>query len=294
MEDACVERGFTLDARFLMRALISVATRQSRFRDLKAFWERPVSEIEMAWQNTERGLKLALDFVEGNVGIPGSELLPSEFSLIPLVVIFSIRDSLSTDEPKLLKRWFLISNAFSRYVGASETVLNKDLSLIGSAGQNITLLLEQALKDLRTEPKITPQDLDRAGTNSPFFPLLFLAVIENDAEDWFRGIKIRRSNFAEDQNIEYHHIFPRTLLDTMNIDRYVRDEMANIALLSQKANRKILKRPPSDYLLEIEPSRLTAQYIPMDSNLWRLDKYYEFLAERRKLLAAAMNEILAE
>lgn len=69
----CEERGFELDARFLMRSLVSAATRQRRFRDFKAFWERPAAEIEQAWKKTEKGLRLALDFVEGNVGIPGTE-----------------------------------------------------------------------------------------------------------------------------------------------------------------------------------------------------------------------------
>jgi len=46
MEESCLERGFDLDTRFLMRALIAVATRQSRFKDLKAFWNRPAKEIE--------------------------------------------------------------------------------------------------------------------------------------------------------------------------------------------------------------------------------------------------------
>jgi hypothetical protein len=72
MEEACADRGFDLDARFLMRSLVSIATGQSRFTDLKAFWDRPGPEIETAWKKTERGLKAALDFVEGNVGIPGA------------------------------------------------------------------------------------------------------------------------------------------------------------------------------------------------------------------------------
>ncbi len=125
LEDDCEERGFNeIDARFLMRALISVATRQSRFRDLKGFWARPPSEIEAAWRRTESGVRLALDFVEGNVGIPGSELLPSHLSLIPITVIFSVREHLSGDESRLLRRWFLLANSFSRYVGPSETILN--------------------------------------------------------------------------------------------------------------------------------------------------------------------------
>ncbi len=295
MEQACEERGFDLNARFLMRSLISVATRQSRFRDLKAFWERPADEIEQAWKRTEKGLRLALDFVEGNVGIPGSELLPSHLSLILPCVVFSERQDLKGEEERALRRWFLLANAFSRYVGATETTLNQDLSVLGPRCENIRGMLDQFLRDLRGEPKVTVDDLERAGTNSPFFPLVYLAVIRRDARDWFKGIKIRRDSFAEDQHIEYHHIFPKALLNPRGVDRFTRDEIANIAFLGQKANRRILKRPPEDYLSEIannDPTRLEAQFVPMDRSLWKIDRFEGFLTARRQLLAAAMNEVL--
>lgn len=220
MEDACVERGFDLDARFLMRSLISTATRQSRFRDLKAFWERPAEEIDKAWRRTAKGIELTLDFVEGNIGIPGSELLASHYPLFPLIVIFASRDRLSGEEARILRRWFLLANSFSRFVGTAETTLNQDLSLLGSTCANIPGLLEQLLRDLRSEPRVTAQDLERGSMSSPFFPLSYLAVVRRNATDWFKGIKIRRDSFAEDQNIEYHHIFPKKLLNERAVDRY--------------------------------------------------------------------------
>lgn len=295
-EDACVERGFDLDARFLMRALISVATGQSRFRDLKAFWSRPAEEIERAWVRTDKGLRLTLDFVEGNVGVPGSAFLPSSLSLIPLVAVFSKREQLDGGEVSLLRRWFLIVNSFSRYIGQAETRLNQDLDALGPEGLGIRPMLDLALNDLRGEPKIGPLDLERAGTNSPFFPLAYLAVVGSGAVDWFKGIRIRRESFAEDQNIEYHHIFPRKQLDALAVDRYARDEMANLAFLGAKANRRISARRPADYLSEIadqDPKRLESQFVPMDRALWELDRFGEFLVARRGLLADAMNRVLA-
>lgn len=295
MENECVERGFDLDTRFLMRSLIAVATRQSRFRDLKAFWERAADEIESAWRRTENGLRLALDFVEGNIGIPGTEFLPSQYSLIPLVTILGKRERLAVTEEQSLKRWFLRANAFSHYVGSSETILDQDLALLGENCENVVGLLGKLEHDQRGSSKISSQDLERASTSSPFFPLAFLAVVRNDATDWFKGIRLRRDSFADDQNIEYHHIFPRKLLNARGVDRYHRDEIANIAFLGQKANRKILSSKPADYLAEIAetaPERLEAQYVPMDRELWELERYDDFVKARRELLAHAMNQVL--
>jgi hypothetical protein len=182
-------------------------------------------------------------------------------------------------------------------VGASETTLNQDLSVLGKDSSNAAGLLEQALKDMRGEPVIRPDDLERSGMSSPFFPLAYLAVVKRGATDWFRGIRIRRDSFAEDQNVEYHHIFAKKQLNARGVDRYARDEMANIAFLSQKANRRIFARTPDDYLSEIaehDPSRLEAQLVPMDRNLWHLERFGEFLEARRTLLATAMSELLQD
>lgn len=294
-EDAvadCETRGFELDTRFLIRALVAVSTRQSRFKDLKTFWKQPADTIEKSWKKAARGLYLALDFVEGNVGIPGSELLPSHLSIIPLTLIFAERDHLSADEERKLQKWFLTANAFSRYVGATDTKLTADLSALGENCEHIANLLDLLERDLRGIPKITPADIERSSTNSPFFPLAYLAVVRRNAKDWFTGIKVRRESFSEDQQIEYHHIFPKKHLNAKGVDRFLRDEIANIAFLGQKANRKILARTPDDYLAEIEPSRLEAQLVPMDQALWHLDRFEDFLAERRKNLADAMNDVL--
>lgn len=291
----CETRGFNLDTRFLIRALVAVATKQSRFKDLKAFWNQPARIIEEKWTKTIRGLQLALDFVEGNVGIPGSEFLPSHLSLILPTVIFAERESLSFNEENLLRKWFLNTNAFSRYVGATDTKISADLSAVGEKCENINALIDLMIKDMRGVQTITSEDLERASINSPFFTLAYLSIAKRDAKDWFTGIKIRRDSFAEDQQIEYHHIFPKKHLNAKNVHRYLRDEIANIAFLGKKANRKILARKPDDYLIEIannDPMRLEAQLIPMKQELWNLERFEDFLVERRKMLANAMNEIL--
>ncbi|MBI3024437.1 MAG: hypothetical protein HYY66_01935, partial [Candidatus Tectomicrobia bacterium] len=221
--------------------------------------------------------------------------LPSQASLIPLCTVFSDRKHITGEEEKLLQKWFLIANSFSRYSGAMETTLNQDLTALGPKCEGIHALYEILLRDLRAEPKVTVQDLERAGTNSPFFPLAFLAVIRRGAKDWFKGVQVHKDGFNEDQNIEYHHIFPRKHLNARNVDRFLRDEMANIAFLGQKANRRILARKPKDYLEDIAesaPERLKDQFVPMDRGLWELDRYNDFLVARRGMLADAMNEVL--
>ncbi len=51
------------------------------------------------------------------------------------------------------------------------------------------------------------------------------------------------------------------------------------------------------YLAEIADKnsrRLEAQFIPMDKKLWRLDRFQDFLATRREMLATAVNDLIRD
>jgi hypothetical protein len=43
----------------------------------------------------------------------------------------------------------------------------------------------------------------------------------------------------------------------------------------------------------IKIPEIQAQFVPMDRELWKLDRFADFLSARRKLLAQAMNEVLS-
>jgi hypothetical protein len=74
-----------------------------------------------------------------------------------------------------------------------------------------------------------------------------------------------------------------------------RDEIASLAFLAARPNRKISSRPPDEYLAEIavkHRGRLEAQSIPMDPKLWKVERFQDFLAARRQMLAAAVNDLI--
>ena len=71
--------------------------------------------------------------------------------------------------------------------------------------------------------------------------------------------------------------------------------VANFCFLTQDTNLAIGKRRPEDYFGAVEaknPGALASQWIPQDPALWRIDRYPDFLAARRELLAEAANTFL--
>jgi hypothetical protein len=71
--------------------------------------------------------------------------------------------------------------------------------------------------------------------------------------------------------------------------------LANFTFLTQETNLKICATDPAVYLAEINarnPGVLESQWIPTDPDLWQYDRYRDFLAERRRILADSANSFL--
>lgn len=93
-----------------------------------------------------------------------------------------------------------------------------------------------------------------------------------------------------------HHIFPKALLYKAGYDRVHVNAVANFCFLTQNTNLAIGKRSPEDYFAEAEdkhPGVLASQWIPMDRDLRRVDRYLDFLQARRELLAGAAQSFLS-
>jgi hypothetical protein len=73
------------------------------------------------------------------------------------------------------------------------------------------------------------------------------------------------------------------------------NDLANFAFISAKANRKISDRSPAKYfpeLLEADSAALESHLVPEADELRTADRFRDFLAARRRLLARAMTDTL--
>ena len=97
--------------------------------------------------------------------------------------------------------------------------------------------------------------------------------------------------------LEVHHVFPKAQLYKHKYYRSEVNAVANFCFLTKETNLRISDQLPEKYFHEIEskyPGALASQWIPQDTNLWRIENYKDFLKERRRLLAEETNKKLAE
>ena len=231
--------------------------------------------------------------------IIGLEDLPTNYVLVPATIYLARQGGqFPTDAiRRRFIRWILLAGLWARYSGASETKLQQDVALVTGRDLDPTHELEAAI--LRERGRVTLQegDLDRARIDSAVARLSRVVARHREARDWFTGVRIHDPLTGKSLGDERHRIFSRRVLKQLGFSDSTRiNAVANRVVLGQPAPKEHRSASPSDYLPEIEqnqPGALQAQSVPMDRALWQPERFLDFLATRRSLLAAAMNEFIA-
>lgn len=288
------EYGFDLDVGHVVRGLVIFATEQSRFKTVSNL---PLDTIKEAWEKTQPGFDYALSFLKNNTLIEDLSQLSSPFIILPLAVLSSIReDKISKSEQEDLIKWIYLAHSFGHYSrGSSESILDADLSVLLKKKGKVADLIELIERQFgRTTFNVG--DIKGKGKRSPLFSMSYLAVKKNGGKDWITGLVLNKNSKGKSHRIEFHHIFPRKLLQEAGYEKSEINEISNMAFIGGRTNRRISASNPSKYLEEIVEKNgeeaLTSQFVPLDRNLWEIEKYREFLAARRELLINRINEFL--
>lgn len=292
-QEECEQSWFTLDLGLLVRAIVVFATQQCLFKPVS---RTPIEKLQEGWEQAKEGLRFAINFLRANVGIEDESLLSSPMFILTLAAISRQKgNQLSLEEEQTLLRWLLVANARGRYSrGSSETILNEDLALIFRKDDLRTLLGPLVKQFGRLY--IEPSDLASRGANSPLFSLAYLTLKHAGAQDWHSGLGLSLAHQGKLHFIQWHHIFPKSLLKGRNLETGEINEIANMAFITGQTNRRISNSEPVKYLPGIVQLRGTAalesQCVSTDPNLWELDRYREFLSMRREALAKRMNAFI--
>ena len=137
---------------------------------------------------------------------------------------------------------------------------------------------------------LSPDDLERRGATSSFFTLLYIAALRAGVKDWHTHIAMSAQPMTSTSKIEYHHVFPKARV-SRRYGAELTNSLANLAFISGKTNREIGAKDPAAYLTEIHPERLTERWVP-GPETWHVDRFEKFLAARREVLVAVLNDML--
>lgn len=246
-----------------------------------------------------------------STGFISKRMITSQTTLnFAYIVYLKLKDMSysSTDIEKYVRKWFIMSLLTGRYSSSAETAFDADIKDIVTKGIEKTLQdIEQSQLSNAFWESGLKQALDRSVINNPII-YVFFASQARDGVKAFLSSDITVGNLLSHRG-DVHHIFPKQYLRPTHPSRSQYNQLANYALTQSEINIKIGKRSPKEYMSAVlhqcttkEPvyggivnseelrKNLEDHAIPDSIFEMEVDRYEEFLDERRKLMAKRIKK----
>ena len=297
-QDQMSETGFDIEPAFLFRAFTAIGAGRIRFNDVPAeFWDD--LDQGAAWDKTKKALQSACQGLR-EYGIANDNLV---LSLNALVAVAICRNKFPQGSFGPFLAWMISANRSGFFSRTTDTRLS---SLISALSQSENR--NKAMRDLYKLIEVSPDGngkfgaeefLEARSSRSSIQRLMvYLIAFRNNAQDWgTEGYHIR-AVASGPYRPEWHHIFPRKWLrdNIPELPMEHIDTVANMAVISGDANRKIAASEPKQYVTELNLAGrglLDQQAIP-DPTFVAPDQYLDWLQSRAERLAQESNKYLDE
>lgn len=284
--------GYNFKLDWLLRCVTVYATRKAYYSELSTV---SIVDFQKALKETDRIIALLLNQIASRLGLDHDQVLGSRYS-IPIMIDYVHHrgeKNINSKEWDKLLYWYVHTFLWGRYSGSTESSIAQDLNILTN-GYGVDGLINQ-LKQNRGTLRLTATDFWGWSTGARFYPLLYMMTRVNHARDWGNGLELRSSLLGMMSSLDVHHIFPKALLYKKGYSRSEVNALANYTFLTKATNIEISDNAPKDYFptyIKKNPGAMETHWIPMNEELREIDRYLDFLAERRKLLANAANEFL--
>ncbi len=288
---AAAEYHFNLD--WLLRSLNTVLTGEAKFSHLH---EKTAEDVQDGLNRATKALDTSLNLISGRLGLDHDQVFFGRFA-VPVMARYldRHRGQLDAKERDKLLFWFAQAGMWGRFSGSTETVIDQDLAALEGEDGGLDKLLDQ-LRLWHGGLRVESGHFTGWSLGARFYPVLYMLTRMGGARDWGTGIELKANLLGRMSKLEVHHIFPKAQLKS----KYKRPEvnaLANFCFQTRQTNLEIGDRLPEEYFPGLEkrhPGALASQWIPMDTELWKIKNYRDFLEARKELLAAEANLRMAE
>jgi len=305
MKDAIRElkaKRFDVDLTFMVRCLTGVVNGRALFETVH---DTPAEDLKRGWELLRRILDYLVNVVAGHAHVHSTEDLNTNYVLVP-VVVYLARHNITFSSDAAMHQcihWMYAASTWARYTSQTDQRLDHDLAIIQRSDSPWSELVD-AIIDQRGRITVKASDFEGRTKMHPLYRMVYVLAKSRGATDWFNGIPLYVPPSGP-YAIHSHHIFPKSLLYSErggyepenHLHKKIVNEIANRAFLTGPTNLGIGDQAPSEYLptvAEQYPGALEKQFVPIDPNLWTLERYEDFLAARRQLMADAINDRMGE
>ncbi|TQS43285.1 GmrSD restriction endonuclease domain-containing protein [Cryptosporangium phraense] len=279
------DEGYDFSLDWLLRNVNAVATGRAPFSALD---DISADEFEQALTGAAEHIDLALDEIGARLGLDHARVLPGRPAIAVLSRLLSESGGAFWDEGQRDKAlyWYVHAALSGRFAGSTETYLNQDLATV-SGPDGVDGLIARLTRWRGNSLTITARDLEGAGKGARYYPLVYLVCRVLGARDFATGQPVGA--------LAVQPLFSKSLLSRAGYRPAEINAIANFVLVSPSSAVEVARRRPDDYLGRAEaafPGVLASHALPSDPALWSVERYRDFLAARRELLASSANSIL--
>lgn len=291
-------QGFLFTRDFILKTCLTLLDQGASY-EVSKFRKPGIREkIEQEWDNIANSIKYVLDIVEGKTFIRCDKALPSYLVLIPIVYVHYHYPS-ALEHARDIDEYLLRSLLTTAFSGTPDQLINECVNSISKIQQFDTTEMFGIIRSQGRNLKLTNDQFWQMGYGSKTIHLLFNL--------WYRDFHYTPSYQNNWPQID--HIFPQSALKKikvvnpetgrLNLMKYRqkdRDQLANCMLLTAKENGAGGKSDtlPEDWFSDKGNEYLDMHLIPKASQLWKMDRFEDFIEERKKLIASRFGNLLSD
>jgi len=293
---------FELSIDMLTQLILACLVKTNNSNDKTLTTENMKDEVINCWEKITKkdgALSKTIAFFKKYKVINIKEIA-NKPSIIP-IVFCHYHFELDEITEKKLAAYFFNTQTFIWFRTNVNTRITEHLRILEDAiNQEERTLIEQLEKciDIVTAGgQALNEDFLRMQTkDSSLFYMMKWTFRNNNAVclDEIQTINLDSPNYS----FEKDHIFPKALLKPKYIGsegKKMIDSIANMCFLKSSANRSKSDKSADIFLKDCKeknPLSLKKQCIPENEELWKIENFYEFLKERRKLIVEDINEFI--
>lgn len=251
-------------------------------------------------KNSKKAILTLMKLLKDTLGISTTQILPSETVLVPLFQyiytrkIEDVDEILNKGENDILK-WFILASYHGLYSSRTDTRLESDLKIIKEANDSFPIekLLNSMNEKIKTNT-INENDFKKIDINilrgtagRKYLFVLHILLAKNGATDWTGNLITEKPN----SELARHHIFPKEELREKE-DEISINHIGNLTIIDSGKNEELQDMLPEEYLEEFESDVLQKHFIPLDKNLWKIDRYEDFIDLRINIIWESFSKFM--
>lgn len=282
--------GYAFDRDFVLKACLVMLDKGAKY-EVSKFRDPAVRKDLIAkWPDLSNAIKAVRDFLHGRTFLKSDKAVPSYMGLIPLIY-FRYKFPMAWDAAEGREEYILRTMLTGAFSGTPDNLVDRCTKSINESRCFNKDQLFAVIREDNRSLEVSADTILGARYGKTLSHLIFNL--------WYRNFDYEPA--LEDNLPQQDHLFAQSLLKEVKIksddtgrvrQKYSideRDQIANLALLTAKENGFQGKSgaPLDEWLpgrVAKDPSFLTTHLIPDQPELWKIEKYGEFIAARKELI----------